>query len=150
MGEHGHERAGDLLTKMSPEQRLCLGNGPVFRAHQLKTELITAATLEARAERFYAAMQHVAPPSPAMLIPTYVLLCQQMTLLVRSLDKGSRRINTGVVFAVRVHSNVCGMQNQQVDALIVLALTRSGVFCKRCCRLLHANAVLAVTHTCQA
>jgi hypothetical protein len=94
--------AGDLILKMSADQRACLANGPVFRAHHLKTELLPASALQARAGRFYASMQAVTPPSPAILIPLYVLLCQQMTLLVKSLDKGSARTSTGVVFQARL------------------------------------------------
>jgi hypothetical protein len=92
--------AGDLLTKMSSDQRSCLSNGPVFRSHYLKTEVVTSAALQHRAERFYNSMQIVTPPSPAILMPLYILLCQQMTLLVKSLDKARAGANPNIVFQV--------------------------------------------------
>ena len=94
--------AGDLLTKMSPDQRACLSGGPTIRAFVLKTELLPPATIHARAQRFYTAMQGVAPPSPAILMPLFILLCQQMTLLVKSLEgEGVGRASTVTVFSVR-------------------------------------------------
>ena len=89
---------------MSAEQRPALSHGPVYRAHYLKTERVATGALQERALRFFSNMQRVAPPSPAVLMPLFVLLCQQMTLLVKSLDKGSRKASPGIVFQVWPHA----------------------------------------------
>jgi hypothetical protein len=92
--------AGDLLTKMSAEQRTALSYGPTYRSHYLKTERISQSALAQRVKRFFSNMQEVAAPSPAVLMPLFVLLCQQTTLLVKSLAKGSRKASPGIVFQV--------------------------------------------------
>ena len=85
---------------MSTELRVWLERGPVVRAHYLRMDLLTSAALRARAERFFAAMQDVAAPSPHILVPLFILLCQQITLLVKSMG-ARQQTNTTLVFQVR-------------------------------------------------
>jgi hypothetical protein len=93
--------------KLTAEQRAALSHGPVYRSHFLKTELITKDVVQERALRFFSSMQSVTPPSPPILMPLFILLCQQMTLLVKSLDKGSRKASPGIVFQVRPCKRHC-------------------------------------------
>ena len=79
--------------------RAALQHGPVVRAHCIKTELVTAAARRKRAERFFTAMQDVPAPSPPILVPLFILLCQQMTLLLRGVGD-NKRITTSAVFLV--------------------------------------------------
>lgn len=87
--------AGSLPEQVNMEQRLSLFYGPLMRSYKLKNDFFSAQTLSMQCERLLQSLHGWKAHAPSLIIPLYVLLCQQRS------DACSNSTNVRASFEVR-------------------------------------------------
>lgn len=96
------------------EQRLSLFYGPLMRSYKLKNDFFSPQTLAVQCERLLQSIHGRKAHAPSLIIPLYVMLCQQRSNACSSTDttnvRGSFEVSLSTIYN---DPSLCALQGSQ-------------------------------------